>query len=509
MRLRIHLAFLHTLVFIFSISILAATAVNGIPHYENEVGGLISALKGSAQNRDESFALAAEIIGSIKLSPPSCNQIAASRLITPCESIGQKPDTSMKTDTNFELENAQSVYAARLALCELSGAGASMPQACLSINAPPGQQKRTFGFFSKRVPAADDDYFVSTEVLEPCLRALESRPQWWTSYSNNKQNAEVICQAARIEKEKREILELYNTLRKSTVHMNDGLQAAQRMADEESASHRDFVHSTELLRQQTLRDTEESMSSLVHKFDGASQELLSKQRTAFEAILLDLGDVRNVVMKIEKDLQDSSSEAGHLRQELQSIHEENLSRGKELASTQQQNTATHNELAIGLQSQLQSIAQNDVAKLGQGIKAVDESLEWFYSRIALVLQQQEIVSQRLLNINSSLDEIQLRTDNLHEIQQRQYETTVAQFQLQENLYENMRISKELLDQIASRASNLQSMIDEWLRGLFDVPILGWLFNIEWSWVALLLGLKVAFSILKSIAVFLKRLSILA
>ncbi|KAL4865598.1 hypothetical protein BDV12DRAFT_200008 [Aspergillus spectabilis] len=501
MRFTLQQAFPYILLYtsFFSSSTCADTKVNVVSrpiHNSSEVGDLISFLKSRAQNQDESFTQATELLESIKLSSPSCNQVAASKLITSCESIGRKPDISMDSDTYLALENVRSLYAARLAVCELSGAGASTPSPCRQINAPPGKQKRGFDFFFKHNAATVTTESVPREVLEPCLKSLESRPQWWTSYSNNRQNAVVICQAARIENEKDEILELYNTILKSSINLSDALQAALRVAAEESSSHRAFVHSTELLREEMLREAEESTSSFKRAFGRVSQELETSYRSVIEGISSALGSVHTGVMKVEKNLQNSSSEADHLRQMLQSIHEETLLRSEEIASTQQQNAATHNDLALSLQYNLQSIAQYDIAKLAQNIETFDESLEWLYAKVALILQQEESVSERLRTINSSLDEFQLRIDSLHEIQQRQYETAVAQSQLQEVLHTNMRISKELLDQTASTAANLQTMIDETTsRRLFDSPILGRLFGTYSPWAAcaifssLLVGLQ--------------------
>jgi hypothetical protein len=46
---------------------------------------------------------------------------------------------------------------------------------------------------------------IKGQQLGQCLKSLESRPQWWTSYSNNRQNAVVMCQAARGQIEKGEL----------------------------------------------------------------------------------------------------------------------------------------------------------------------------------------------------------------------------------------------------------------------------------------------------------------
>ncbi|KAL5336663.1 hypothetical protein BJX70DRAFT_273693 [Aspergillus crustosus] len=489
MRFLIHKSFSYTLLYTLfsSVPTSADPTVNVVSRHmrnSSEVGDLVSYLKYRAHDHDESFAQATELLESIKMSSTSCNQAAASKLITSCASIGRKPDMSMESDTYLAIENVRSLYAARLAVCELTGAGASIPSLCRPINAPAAQQNGMFGFFHRQSSPAWDFDAVSREILEPCLKSLESRPQWWTSYSNNKQNAVVICQAARIENEKDEILELYKNILKSSSSLSDALQAALQTAAEESSSHRAFVQSTKLLRQEMLHETEESTLSLKRIYGKLSQEFEAGYLSVMEAIFSTLGRVHTGVAEVEKDLQDSTVEARYLQQVLRSVHDETMLRSEAFASTQQQNAATQNELALGLRSNLQSIAQNDLGKLAQNIEAFDQSLEWLYAKVTLILQEEERVSERLRHINSSVDKFQLRIDSLHEIQQRQYETAVAQSQLQEVLHTNMRISKELLDQTASTAANLQTMIDETTsRSAFDVPILGRLFGVYSPWAA--------------------------
>ena len=88
------------------------------------------------------------------------------------------------------MDDLKSVYATRLAICELRSAGAPIPPKCESF-----------------APALNNDKGKAYDKgdnrdLSHCLKSLESRPQWWTSYSNNKQNAIVMCRAARVEIEK-------------------------------------------------------------------------------------------------------------------------------------------------------------------------------------------------------------------------------------------------------------------------------------------------------------------
>lgn len=132
------------------------------------------------------YTQALQLLSSMQASP-SCNRLAASTLLDSCHSIdGSRQDA----ETSFE--DVKSIYAAQLAMCEIVSAESTIPQPCGAL-APALDSKRHKAASVKSVRKVQ---------LSQCLQALESRPQWWTSYSNSRQNAVVMCQAARADIEK-------------------------------------------------------------------------------------------------------------------------------------------------------------------------------------------------------------------------------------------------------------------------------------------------------------------
>ena len=118
---------------------------------------------------------------------PSCNRLAALTLLDSCQTI----DGSDPNAEDF-LEDMRSVYAARLAMCEIVGAGSAVPPPCKSLDVSSGTTvHQTSGIKN-----------IRRDQLGQCLQSLESKPQWWTSYSIMKHNAMVMCQAARVDIEK-------------------------------------------------------------------------------------------------------------------------------------------------------------------------------------------------------------------------------------------------------------------------------------------------------------------
>lgn len=114
---------------------------------------------------------------------------------------------------------------------------------------------------------------VPKELLEQCLRTLESRPQWWTSYSNSRQNALVICHASRIETEKEELIELQRSIAKSSLKLNNGLQEALRNAIAQSAQQQSFIHALQSLQGKIVTDMEATDSVFKRTFGKFLREI--------------------------------------------------------------------------------------------------------------------------------------------------------------------------------------------------------------------------------------------
>lgn len=77
-------------------------------------------------------------------------------------------------------------------MCEIVSAESSMPDSCRSL----------VPVFDSKAHKPLSQKSIRKGQLSQCLQILESRPQWWTSYSNSRQNAVVMCQAARVDIEK-------------------------------------------------------------------------------------------------------------------------------------------------------------------------------------------------------------------------------------------------------------------------------------------------------------------
>jgi hypothetical protein len=114
---------------------------------------------------------------------------------------------------------------------------------------------------------------IPKDLLEQCLKTLESRPQWWTSYSNSRQNALVICHASRIETEKQELLDLHRSIAKSSLKLNDGLQEALQNAAAQSEQQTAFMQAVQGLQEKIVADIDMTDSLLKRTFGNFLQEI--------------------------------------------------------------------------------------------------------------------------------------------------------------------------------------------------------------------------------------------
>lgn len=221
----------------------------------------------------------------------SCNRIAVTNLVTSCQTFSDGKDGA-QTDDRGTLDLLRSVYAARLALCEIDGAGTSIPSSCLPVTVSPPPQKSRFGFIARHrgFDTAPDE--VSRDLLEQCLRTLESRPQWWTSYSNNRQNALVICHASRIETEKEELLDLHRSIAKSTLKLSNGLQEALRDAATQSAQQQAFMEAVQSLQEKIMTDIEASDSVVKRTFGSFLHDIESGIKSLQDSITTALSSAR-------------------------------------------------------------------------------------------------------------------------------------------------------------------------------------------------------------------------
>ncbi|KAJ5105761.1 hypothetical protein NUU61_003108 [Penicillium alfredii] len=441
----------------------------------------IAYLDSRTRQQESIFTEAVKLLYSMK-SSPSCNRIAATRLVTSCQGFdGSGSNSNSQADTDTEmtgtLDGIRSVYAARLAICELDGAGAVIPSPCLPVTISPPAQKQWFGFATRPGSPNTGPDTVPKEVLSHCLRALESRPQWWTSYSNSRQNALVICQAARIETEKEELLDLHRSIVKSSIKLNTGLQEALKTAGTESAQQQAFLQAVQSLQVKLVQDMEETGSILKSTFAKFLSDIEQGIDRMGVVMASALGRLRTETVVLEKeDIQNASSHVDALQQSLYAAHEEALARNKEALLAHEQSSLAQRDLASALHFSLESLVETDMARLYKNMESFDASLvnyhtnpkmetssheqEWLTGRMNMMLEKENRMSERLHNIETSMEQSMIRATELQKAQALQTEAMAAQSQAQEAIRFNAQVSQAMLDKVALAATNLHTLMDE-------------------------------------------------
>ena len=168
---------------LFTLTGLVTSSVN-----EHQLDKLALRLINGAVQRSDIFPKALAVLDSFK-SSPSCSRLALHGLISECESLRHSSDTEVM------LDQIKQEYAARLALCEVSAAGAALPSECELLD--PSQSKLAGGDRKQSCASPPCYERVEQKQVRLCLNSLLDQPQMWTSYSNSYQNVVYICQASR------------------------------------------------------------------------------------------------------------------------------------------------------------------------------------------------------------------------------------------------------------------------------------------------------------------------
>ncbi|THW88846.1 hypothetical protein D6D15_05672 [Aureobasidium pullulans] len=229
---------------------------------------------------------------------PSCQKLASQALLNTCSEIDHA--TSLATDKGIDvmLERSKSIYATRLAICELMDANAVIPASCSPFRPVENDSKfdgfRGFivnGYFTK---PTTQHKFEDRGDLDQCSASLSSNPVWWTSYSNARQNAVLLCHSMRSELDKDDMME------KMRLMFEAILEASSVMSDT-TEEHHTFQ------RQWTEMGKGMQSFHLALNTDREIQNRIMDQWAQFQAGVHDLGNnIQDLGRDVERVRQASS-----------------------------------------------------------------------------------------------------------------------------------------------------------------------------------------------------------
>jgi hypothetical protein len=259
---------------------------------------------------------------------PTCTRMAASHLMNECKLL------------EAYLDNVKTEYAAKLAVCELLSAQPSnpMPPPNCDILVPTSRACSRGGtWWYPRPETTVNDRQCYPEIKEyqyvQCLKTLQSSPQYWTSFSNARQNAVVMCQASRDAIERENHLETFknltrvmgvvsSTMKKSTEEYEALLKDQKQFADEVRDTQDRFKEEVHAVQEKALA-TVETLDNKFHTF----------MDTSMSELITALADNQsNEIVRIRQEMQafsgdlmaESSQLANFLTAQLQAHHEQAL-----------------------------------------------------------------------------------------------------------------------------------------------------------------------------------------
>lgn len=274
---------------------------------------LAAFVRSSSLQKPEVYSQALTLLDSMQ-NAPSCNRLAASTLLDSCQSI-----EGSTSGAESSLEDVRSIYAARLAMCEIVRAGAAVPSHCkpfqhLNGNARQRVQDGTGGVGRNKQTGANE---VDSRHLSQCLQSLESRPQWWTSYSNSRQNAVVMCQAVRADVEKGEpfcfhecdpahistddLIRLHKSMAQTSSEVHSALSKALQKADESLSQQAAFATALRTFQQQLLQDLDSAnaeaqsyFAKVLRGMETVTQSVINRLSTAIATVETDIASLNTV-----------------------------------------------------------------------------------------------------------------------------------------------------------------------------------------------------------------------
>lgn len=278
---------------------------------------------------------------------PTCTRKAASHLMNECKLLEHAPDFA-KGRPDAYLDTVKTEYAAKLAVCELLSAQpptTAIPPPHCDILVPSSRACNKGGWWSHSQTNSDKQCYPDyrEHQYNQCLKTLQSSPQYWTSFSNARQNAVVMCQASRDAIERENHLELFKNL----TQVMGAVSSSMKQTTDEYAS--------------LLRDQNEFAEELRESQSQFKKDVAAVQEKA----LATAGDVNNKVnafmetsvSRLITALADSqSAEIVRIRQEMQVFSQDMIAENYQLAKSLTTELQQHHDRAI-LSLQINHAAQ--------------------------------------------------------------------------------------------------------------------------------------------------------
>lgn len=331
---------------------------------------------------------AVDFVSSMQTAP-ACTRMAASHLMNECKLLEHAPDFA-KSRPEAYLDNVKTEYAAKLAVCELLSAqhpANAVPPLHCDILVPSSRACNKGGWWSQSTTNTDKQCYPEHKEYQytQCLKTLRSLPQYWTSFSNARQNAVVMCQASRDAIERENHLEIFKNLtqvmgvvsaniQNTTEEYASLLQEQRQFADKLREAHSQFEKDVSAVHNKALA----TVGSLDNKFHAFMDTSIAEFITA-------LADGR-------------SAEISRIRDEMQVFSQDMIAETSQLAKT--------------LTIELQQHHDRSIISLQLNHQAQVESHEVLSGYMGDIMSAASRINDTTDASLAKIDNIELRLDNL-------------------------------------------------------------------------------------------------
>ena len=298
-----------------------------------------------------------ELIEGVKLiesmkSASSCKTKATQQLLKSCSVLGGTQLNERLSDE--ELEKVKSQYAARLAVCELQEA-----------ENPPKLPRCSSLEISEHARSVDRNRLAS------CLRELQNNMIFWSSYINSLQNVGYMCQVARAEIEKEELLEQRRASLQTTLLVTRVLSEFQQTVTTQNMELLTHAQKLRDLHRQNVeelvtarKDTSATLHQLQEDFSAQLQNVADKAEAVIETVTATASGTNQEVIGYVQNVQQS----------LERIWQMMAEGNAEVAARQLQDSAESHEMALATQRALETIVMDEIGRLSDGLSSLSSEL---------------------------------------------------------------------------------------------------------------------------------------
>lgn len=319
-------------------------------------------------------------------SAPTCTRMAAGHLMNECKLLEHAPDFA-KSRPEAYLDNVKTEYAAKLAVCELisTQGGNPIPPPHCEILVPSSRacSKSTWFHARAEVPNGKQCYpEFSERQYTQCLKGLQSSPQFWTSFSNARQNAMTICQASRDGIERENHLEMFKNLTEVFGAVTSSMEKTAEDYQSVIREHRQHSDETQASHRQLQEDIQAAQKKAVSAITALDDKFHNLMESSMSGLIAALTNSQST--EIERTSHKLQTFSQHLMQESSEL-------GLFFANQFQQ---LHERILLDLKSHHQAQVEN-YDTLSTHMQHINDMVNKTNDVTELTLSKAETITERL------------------------------------------------------------------------------------------------------------------